>query len=278
MACEMSLDFVFLVPLMQMKKGLAHLWLLLAAALAIFVTTSWLDPVNVGNVELKRASFMRELTFMDTVGIAPVDSAALSPDIAEPEVVPVDSTAKTILFFGDSMLEGLSPRLADYCKANGHTLYSVIWYSSTTQTWGACDTLQVFLRRHKPDYVFVCLGANELFVSDIANKREQPLRHILDMIGDRPYVWIGPPNWREDTGINDFLQSHLAAGSFFLTNGMEFDRKRDGAHPTAASARVWMDSVARWMPQNCSHPIMMDTPPDSVKGRAARLTLLQPVK
>lgn len=259
------------------RRGYLLLWLLLAVAFSVFAVASWLDPVRVGGLELKQAGFMRELTFMDTLA-QQVDTVAADTVPAEPETAPLDTTSKTILFFGDSMLEGLSPRLADYCKENGHTLYSVIWYSSTTQTWGDCDTLQVFLRRHKPDYVIVCLGANELFVSDIARKREQPMRHILSMIGDRPLLWIGPPNWREDTGINDFLESHLPKGAFFLTNGMQFDRKRDGAHPTAASARVWMDSVARWMSLHAAHPIKMETPPDSVKGRAARLTLLQPLQ
>ena len=38
---------------------------------------------------------------------------------------------KRLLVVGDSMLEGLSPRLASYARLNGHKLYTVIWYSST---------------------------------------------------------------------------------------------------------------------------------------------------
>ena len=43
---------------------------------------------------------------------------------------------QTILFIGDSMVEGLSRRLGDYSAENGHTLYTVIWYSSSTERWG----------------------------------------------------------------------------------------------------------------------------------------------
>ena len=144
----------------------------------------------------------------------------------------LDTASKTILFVGDSMLEGLGPRMASYAKKNGHKLYNVIWYSSTSEIWGSCDTLTYFIRKFKPDYILVSLGANELFVSNIKKKRAKYVQNILKQIGNIPYVWIGPPNWKPDTGINDLLQETLPAGNFFLTNGMKFDRAKDGAHPT----------------------------------------------
>ena len=109
--------------------------------------------------------------------------------------VPCDTTAKTILFIGDSMLEGLGPRLAAYAEKNGHTLYTVIWYSSTSEVWGRSDKLRHYIDTIHPDYIFVCLGANELFVSDIATKRRGYVRKMIADIDTIPYVWIGPPNW-----------------------------------------------------------------------------------
>ncbi len=264
-----------------MKRSYISLWLLLLVAFGVVAGASWLDEVNLYGHQFKTASFKAELTHRDPIvfNTDPVFRPDSTPAYTEPVPrfpVPVDTASKTILFFGDSMLEGLSPRLAAYCEASGHKLYTVIWYSSTTQVWGDCDTLSVFIRRYKPDYVIACLGANELFVKDIPTKRKKPFAHIKSQIGDRPLLWIGPPNWKEDTGINDFISSNLDEGEFFLSNGMTFDRKSDGAHPTQASASLWMDSVARWMPEHCAHPIRLETPLKP-KGRPARVTLLQPL-
>lgn len=270
-----------------MKRSYITLWLLLAVAFVVVAAASCFDRVEIGGFSFKTASFYDELT-SDTGRVSGIssDSAARcqTTQLADsvppsPFPVPVDTASKTILFFGDSMLEGLSPRLAAYCEKNGHKLYTVIWYSSTTQVWGDCDTLSVFIRRYKPDYIIACLGANELFVRDIKQKRVKPFEHLMGEIGDRPLLWIGPPNWKEDTGINEFIEERLMPGQFFLSDGMSFDRKSDGAHPTARSAREWMDSVVRWMPGHCAHPIRMERPDSTVtSGRASRVTLLQPVK
>lgn len=200
-------------------------------------------------------------------------------EIETPELsrfpVECDTLSHTILFIGDSMLEGLSPRLAAYCDANGHELYSVVWYSSTSEVWGRSDKLSSYIAKVKPSYIFVCLGANELFVPDIANRREQYVKKILADIGNIPYVWIGPPNWKADTGINSLIGSLAEPGSFFLSDGMSFERSKDGAHPTRTSAAAWLDSVARWMPANCAHPIRMNAP-EVASGRPRRVFVHQP--
>lgn len=72
---------------------------------------------------------------------------------------------QTILFIGDSMVEGLSRRLGDYAGENGHKLYSVIWYSSSTERWGTTHTLEHYIAKYKPTYILICLGSNELFLS-----------------------------------------------------------------------------------------------------------------
>ena len=100
--------------------------------------------------------------------------------------VPVDTASKVILFIGDSMLDGLSPRLAAYAEQNGHTLYTVIWYSSTSERWGKSDKLASYIKRIKPGYIFLCLGANELSVKDIIAKRDAYVKKIISDIGDIP--------------------------------------------------------------------------------------------
>lgn len=270
------------------KNGYISLWLLLLSAFGLIAWASCYEKVTILGHDFKTGTIAAELTAVEASPPPPspgsffsqwyklpdiqVDSSSLKPRFP----VETDTLPKTILFFGDSMLEGLSPRLADYCKENGHKLYTVIWYSSTTEVWGACDTLATFIRQYEPDYVFACLGANELFVRDIKQKRRPYLDRLRAQIGDRPLLWIGPPNWKEDTGINELLAENLEEGTFFLTNGMKFQRKRDGAHPTSASAAEWMDSVVRWMPAHCLHPIRLAMP--TAKGRADKVILLQPLK
>ena len=259
-----------------MKKTNEYIaiWLLLLTAFAVFAAASFYEPPSLWGVEIRNSGIAERLT-REPMKDTPTDTVTATADTGMP--VPTDSASQRILIIGDSMLEGINPRLAAYADKNGHTLNSVIWYSSTTAYWGNCDTLKVFLRRFKPTFIFISLGANELFVSDIASKREHLLKNFLSQIGDIPYLWIGPPNWKKDTGINDMIERNVPRGQFFKSDGMHFDRAKDGAHPTHASAALWVDSIARWMPLHSAHPILMERP-DAEKGRPNSVTVLQPLK
>ena len=262
-----------------MKRHYTALWLLFVAAFALFAAASAFDMPEIGGHKLKSSEIVPSLLAVEEVEDVfenqLSDTAAIVAEEAPAFPVPCDTTAKTILFIGDSMLEGLGPRLAAYAEKNGHTLYTVIWYSSTSEVWGRSDKLRHYIDTVHPDYVFVCLGANELFVPDIANKRRGYVKKILADIDTIPYVWIGPPNWKPDTGINGLVASEAAKGGFFLSDGMHFERSKDGAHPTRSSAALWMDSVARWMPEHSFHPIRMEVP-DKASGRAKRIFVHQP--
>lgn len=259
-----------------MKKYFGF-WAILVISFAIFLTLSGFDSIKVGGFELRSSGMIDRLTKAPDTAVVAHDSLACMPDTVVEQPKEVDETPQTILFIGDSMLEGLSPRLAAYAEANGHTLYSVIWYSSTSEVWGETTKLQEYIEEFKPTYVFISLGANELFVRNIAERRDKFVKNIISQIGNLPYVWIGPPNWKPDTGINDLIAKNARNGSFFLSNGMHFDRAKDGAHPTRKSAGLWMDSVARWMPEHAAHPIKMDKP-EAAKARPKRVIILQPKK
>lgn len=213
-----------------------------------------------------------EAVSADTLFVSP-DTVLV--DIQQAFPMPCDSAAQTILLIGDSMLEGLGPRLAAYAEHNGHTLYTVMWYSSTSEKWGKSDKLRRYIAKIEPTFIVVCLGANELLVKDIESKREKYVRQILADIDTIPFLWIGPPNWREDTGINRLISKSTPQGTFFLSNGMSFERAKDGAHPTRNSAAEWLDSVIRWMPANALHPIRLDVP-EVQSGRAKRIFVHQP--
>lgn len=263
---------------MSRRPNYMPLWALLAAALAVVVGISAFGPVRICGYELKDSGMANVVKSMHGQPSQPgmvSDTMIMPAAHEERQPAPLDTAAKTILFIGDSMLDGLYPRLAAYSARNGHTLYAVIWYSSTSEKWGGSGRLKSYIDRLSPDYIFICLGANELFVKDIAAKRDIHVKTILGEIGDIPYLWIGPPNWKPDTGINDLIAANAAPGTFFLSNGMSFERGKDGVHPTKASAAQWMDSVVRWMPANHPHPIRLELP-EVASGRAKRVFVHQP--
>ncbi len=258
-----------------MNKPYWGLWTLLLAALVFFAALSyWQDGIRVGDFDIKTASFVQNVSDLFAVSRqVPVDTVEQDNDWR----APVDTTAKNILFIGDSMLEGLAPRLAAYCDVSGHTLVEVIWYSSSTLYWGESARLTELINKFHPDYIFVCLGANELYVPDIKRARRPYVKRMLAEIGNIPYVWIGPPNWDEDTGINDLLAQELDRGCFYLSANDQFERSRDGAHPTRESAQHWMDRVIKWMDTSCAHPIRLNKP-QAVTARASRIVVYQPPK
>ena len=188
------------------------------------------------------------------------------------EVV-VDSMPKSILLFGDSMTLNLAHRLSKYAKQNGHDLHSINWDSSNTKIWAETDTLSHYLKEFKPDYIFISLGSNEVYFKN-PEKRIPYVKKILEKIGDIPYVWIGPPNWNEDTKINDMLEAVCAPGTFFRSQGMNFKRKKDNIHPTRSSSALWMDSIMRWLPKS-AHPILADLPDDSLKNVPNKVVFLK---
>ena len=195
---------------------------------------------------------------------------------AEPEPAGPDTSAHRILFVGDSMVEGLRYRLSQYATANGHTMQCVIWYSSSSKYWAKSDTLSYFIRKFDPTYIFLCIGANELFVRNI-EERDAAVGEVIREIGDLPFIWIGPPNWKPDTGINEILLRRCGKSRYYPSLRLKYQRAKDGAHPVLASYNLWADTVSTWLRDSSAHPIRWDIPPkDTPKTHG--VTLLSPPK
>ena len=188
-----------------------------------------------------------------------------------------DTTSHRILFFGDSMVEGLLRRMNCYAYANGYKMTNVVWYSSTTEIWAQTDTLRYFINKVKPTFFMISIGANEQFTKDVT-RRETSIRQILMELGDTPFVWIGVPAWKEDTGINDLTKQIVGKDHYFDSRGLTLQRGRDRMHPTFYAAGIWMDSVARWMASpSTAHPIRMNKPTDGRK-HTYKTYALQPLR
>ena len=110
-----------------MKQQIRIFVLLLVALIAVvgYSLAPW--TLQVGHLELKKIDLPDALRIVPDKAVAKTEKKeAFTP-------APLDTARQRILFFGDSMLEGLSRRFADYAEANGHDLQTVLWYSSTTQ-------------------------------------------------------------------------------------------------------------------------------------------------
>jgi hypothetical protein len=170
-----------------------------------------------------------------------------------------DSSGQRILLIGDSMVEGLMLPFQDYCNENGHKLFPVIWYSSSTKAFGTSDTLKYFIKKYNATYIIMALGSNELFIKGI-KERDIFVKKILEQADTLKIVWIGPPNWKPDTGINDLISNRLGNNRYFLSKNLMFDRASDGAHPTRYSCRIWTDKIVQWITEESRYPIVLNKP------------------
>lgn len=238
------------------------LWLLLAVALCAILFIAFSDDLIIGGKTLRKAPIADLLTKTEASENEDSVSNAIDSILSVPVELRTDSTPQSIFIFGDSMTFNLALRLAQYARQNGHTINSVNWDSSNTKIWADHDTLAYYIDKFKPTQIFISLGSNELYIKN-PETRLPYINKILAVIDTVPYVWIGPPNWKEDGGINDLLKKTCRPGSFFRSAGMEFKRKADHIHPTRESSAYWIDSIMRWLPKS-SHPFVADVPSDSI--------------
>ncbi len=253
---------------MKAKHSYTGIWLLIVSALVIITVISFIDmDIKIGSYTVKKAPIRETLLAgnLDEGNMLSDDSSAADGTEEldfENNPAETDSLPQSLFIFGDSMTFNLALRLADYAKQNGHVINSVNWDSSNTKIWADSDTLLYYLDKFKPTQVFISLGSNELYFKK-PDSRAPYIKRIIEMIDTIPYVWIGPPNWKEDTGLNDMLERMCAPGSFFRSAGMEFERKADHVHPTRKSSALWVDSIMRWLPKS-SHPFIAELPSDSI--------------
>lgn len=155
------------------------------------------------------------------------------------------NNGERVMLIGDSQLEGLRNPVYECCAKNHHKLVaSVLWYGSSTKQWGNSDTLNYFLKKYKPTYLFIALGLNELFVRDLDNRRLY-INNIISTIKKHHirYFWIGPAAWTKDKGITSLLQE-INGTLFYPSHKLTLERADDNRHPSRKAAKIWFDSVA----------------------------------
>lgn len=232
---------------------------------------------NVYGLEIKKTKIEEFLLNVDSSESFVAQNLKHLTDTVDKQEAVTDTSAQRILLIGDSMLEGLMLRLRDYSAFNGHDMKAVIWYSSSSLWYGTSDTLKYFINQYKPTYIMLVLGANELFVGDIKTKRAKYVKRIISQMDTIPYIWVGPPNWKDDTGINDLILSNAGKYNYYPSKNLTYKRFKDGAHPTHESAAIWMDSVASFIVNKSNYRIKLEMPDKKYK-MSTNATLLQPLK
>lgn len=267
-----------------MKSKYTGLWLILAISLCILTIVAFMDDFSIFGLKVKKAPIVENLVgnYKTTEELKQEEMAVQlrAEKKQKAQTNPVDTTPKTFLVFGDSMTQNIALRLAAYARQNGHEIHTVNWDSSGTRIWSGCDTLTYFIKQYNPDYIFVSLGGNEAGYGK-PEVLTGNVKKILEMIGDIPFIWIGPPSLKNGASdkYSDMLGATLPSGTFFRSDGLTLERRGDKVHPTKAAAAIQVDSLARWI-RGSAHPIRMEVPSDTLpetKLKDTNIVYLKPL-
>lgn len=166
-----------------------------------------------------------------------------------------DGQIKKVLFIGDSMTGWLAERLNAYGAENGFEVSAVIWDGSTIRKWGNAP-LEAIIEREKPDAVFMSLGLNELLERNPERRYAAALDNILKAVGNRKFVWVGPPSWPgkgKGETLNNWLADKLGDTRYFNSSALTLQRQSaTNPHPTRAATQKWADTFVEWLGNNDS--------------------------
>lgn len=159
----------------------------------------------------------------------------------------------------------MGERLNAYGEKNGFDVATVVWDGSTIAKWAAKSAqLSKLVSTQKPDLIVICLGLNSLFIQN-PSRLDPQLHKIIDALHGTPLLWIGPPSWpgkQKGTAFNNWLESSLPEGSFFLSSDLHLERQSaTNPHPTRQATAKWVDQIIEWIPEHTDlHFHSLDTP------------------
>ena len=180
-----------------------------------------------------------------------------------------DNNGQRVLVIGDSTLDGVARRFADYARENGYSFYSSVWYGATVYDWAYTTELPNLIKKVQPTFVVISLGTNDLGYYDIS-KRAKAVQEIVREVGDVPFVWIGPISLKSIKGENavpGMIRDNVGGNRFYDSYHRVMARFPDGIHPTFEASAVWVDDVVQWMSGDASlFPIVLNTPKAKARG------------
>ncbi|MDW8417262.1 MAG: hypothetical protein RML92_06920 [Bacteroidia bacterium] len=257
-------------------------WLLITVSLVFFVKVSPFLPEKWERImlpEMEEPAMPSGSQTLITIKIPPPirrEQKSSKKQTTEEIEKDTSTSSERILLIGDSMIEWLCRRLASWCKAQGYQLYTVIWPSSGIMWWGRSDTLRRFIEAHRPTYILISLGSNELLVPGVKTL-EPYLERIFEQVGDIPVVWIGPPAWTKDKGLIRMLKERMGPGRYLSSERLIMERASDGAHPIPSEAYRWADTLVSYLRDSALYPLAFSqSPPPQLTTIPHRTYLLKP--
>ena len=260
---------------MKKPSPVYALWILITVTLVIFVGLSFSDDVKIGNHILSKAYFPETLLANsepseEETPIEIVDTLTLPVEtLVEP-----DTTVHSVLVFGDSMTHHLAMSISKYGTKNNYKVTGVTWESSSIPGWRYSSKIKEYMEMSKPDFVIISLGSNEMELKNF-ERRIPDIQYIAKEMGDIPYVWVGPPLWKEDRGLYATLEKSLPKGKVFKIEKLDIERGPDHVHPTKRGADVWADTLMRWIKKS-EHPILTEIPDSGTSTRGHKFIYLHP--
>lgn len=250
------------------------LWILITLSMAIFLAISFTDGLRLGTFELTKPKFKEVLMAGNEKKEPATIPADTLPEVVMETLVPPDTTIRKILIFGDSMTHNLAMSIAKYGSKNNYKVTSVTWESSSILAWANSDKIATYMNEVKPDFVIISLGSNEMELKHF-DTRAKYVGKILEKIDTLPFIWIGPPLWKEDKGLYKMLSDEISKDKLFKIENMEIDRGPDHVHPTRKGADQWADTLMRWQLRG-SHPIPAELPDSDSTIKGHRFIYLHP--
>ena len=208
----------------------------------------------------------------------PADTIIDSDELRADTAIADANHPHRILLWGDSMAGVLNDSFRDYAEENGYEVSTVTWISATLKLWAETDRLEGYLRQFKPEFIVVVLGSNDLFATNLTTQARY-LETILNKMGDIPYVWIGPPNWKPDKGIDSLICTTVGEERYFDSAHLHIARRTDGIHPSNDGAKYWMERIAPWLSSRARPlPLRMAAPTKTATNRRTDYVYLKPYR
>ncbi len=181
-----------------------------------------------------------------TVAALPVATAddvtpALERAPADPRIT-IDKDTR-LLVFGDSMVNaGIGYFLKKRVERVGGYGETDSVASSTAPTWDKNKRIEWLLEKTKPTVVVVILGANEVYLP-FPRATANHIKSIVEKLGGRTCVWVGPPVWKKQTGVVEVQRDNVGPCQYFDSQSVTLTRQPDGIHPNYEGGRDWAAAV-----------------------------------
>lgn len=191
--------------------------------------------------------------------------------------------AKKILFFGDSMTGWMGERLNAWGDANGFEVATVVWDGSTIKKWAAnTEALAKIIREQNPDAVMISLGMNDLFAPNPEAMYAESADKIIAAIGDRPFLWVGPPSWpghSEGKKFTTWVAEKVGDSRFYDSLDIQLPRQsKTNPHPTRSGIEKWIDTLVEWIPSNADFTFHTESTPSTGKMTRGKYFLYKGMK